>query len=306
MKTDLDYWIDYYLEGLDQEKNYSPHTLRAYRKDLEDFSAYLLEAREGQIKTIDPREINRLDIRAYIGKQAGKKKTSISRQMSSLRAFFSFLVDERILDHNPSQDLKGPKKDRKIPDFLYESQVEALLKLPDMTDPVGQRDRLILELLYASGIRVSELVGLSLDHIQRKERYLRVTGKGKKTRILPYHDLIEDLLESYLKEARPQMMGPEKDHLFYNKKKGKMSDRSVRKMLEDYGKKLGLGRLYPHMLRHSYATHLLEHGADLRVVQELLGHQSLSTTQIYTHLSRQHLKKVYDKAHPHAKKDLSK
>lgn len=298
-------WVDEYLSILENEKNYSLHTIKAYRYDLDDFHGFLTK-----FTPLDPPIrldlIERTDIRKYYSKQTQYKKSTLARRITSLRAFFSFLVSEDVIDNNPMAAIGTPKKEQKIPEFLYESQIESLMALPDLDDPFGQRDRLILEMLYGTGIRVGELVALKIEDIDRSRRYLKVMGKGQKARIVPYGKAMERALEKYLEDGYDKICDDRQDHLFYNQRKGPLLDRSIRKILEKYGQLMGLGRIYPHMLRHSYATHLLENGADLRIVQELLGHESLSTTQIYTHLSRQHLKKVYDKAHPHGKKNLSK
>lgn len=296
--------IRYYLTVLENEKNYSPHTIRAYRRDLESFLEFACHARAvpGEAPFL-LREVDHLLLRRYLGQlhKDRRQKTTIARKTSSLKAFFRFLCEEGLLQPDPMERITGPKLPRQIPDFLYQEQIGALMDLPSLEEPEGVRDRLLLEILYGTGIRVGELVRIRTGDLDRDKRCIRVTGKGNRERVVPYGMEVARILERYLAESLPVLGDPGSDHLFFNSRRGPLSDRSVRKILFGYGKKMGLGGLYPHMLRHSYATHLLENGADLRVVQELLGHENLSTTQIYTHLSRKRLQEVYRKAHPHGK-----
>lgn len=296
-----------YLAMLSNEKNYSEHTINAYRRDIQALFAFLQG--EDVLKENDaPEAITHLQIRRYIGKLNTKryKTATLARHITSLRAYFKYLESEELLTENPMQRISSPKIAKKIPEFLYPEQIRELMELPDMASSIGVRDRLVLEILYGTGIRVGELVNIQLGDIDIDRRFIRVLGKGNKERIVPFGKLLRDVLKLYLDNHMQELAPEGDDHLLYNTRKAPISDRSVRKMLEKYGKLLGIGRIYPHMLRHSYATHLLENGADIRVVQELLGHENLSTTQIYTHLSKQHLRDVYRNAHPHGKNGLSK
>ncbi len=296
-----------YLAMLSNEKNYSEHTINAYRRDIQAFFAFLQE--EDALQEADaPGAITHLQVRRYLGKLNMKryKTSTMARHIAALRAYFKYLESEELLEENPMQRISSPKIAKKIPEFLYQEQIRELMHLPDMSNSIGVRDRLVLEILYGTGIRVGELVSIKLVDIDLSRRFIRVLGKGNKERIVPFGQLLKDVMTLYM-DHHLQELAPEGDkHLLYNTRKAPISDRSVRKMLEKYGKLLGIGRIYPHMLRHSYATHLLENGADIRIVQELLGHENLSTTQIYTHLSKQHLRDVYRNAHPHGKNGLSK
>lgn len=293
-----------YLKILSEEKNYSPRTIAAYRRDLEVFERFLIDKVPQLGEKPEPAGVTHLHIRMYFGQlnREGKAKTSIARHMTSLRVFFRFLVTEGWLEASPMDATTSPKLDRKLPGFLYPEQIDRLMDLPDTGTPDGLRDRLILEILYSTGIRVSELVGLTLSAIDRTHRYMKVLGKGNKERIVPYGAPLARVLDQYMDGHWQKTAPPGSDLLLHNTRKGPLSDRSVRRILTGYGRRLGVGQIHPHMLRHSYATHLLENGADLRVVQELLGHENLSTTQIYTHLSRGRLREVYQNAHPHARK----
>ncbi|QRN86327.1 tyrosine recombinase [Clostridia bacterium] len=299
--------LNQYLLVLEDEKNYSKHTINAYRRDLQAFFAFLLE--KGELKGSDgPEMITHLQVRRYLGKLNSKKYASstMARHITALRAYFTYLESEELLDENPMQRIVSPKIAKKIPEFLYQEQIQSLMKLPDMKKAIGVRDRLILEILYGTGIRVGELVNIRVGDLDLERRFILVLGKGHKERIVPFGQLLQELLVHYLDDCFSKLAPENGERLLYNTRKTPMSDRSVRKILEKYGELMGVGRIYPHMLRHSYATHLLENGADIRVVQELLGHENLSTTQIYTHLSKQHLRDVYRNAHPHGKNGLSK
>lgn len=299
--------LDQYLLVLEDEKNYSEHTLNAYRRDLQAFFAFLLE--KGELNEGDgPEMITHLQVRRYLGKLNSMKYASstMARHITAIRAYFTYLESEELLDENPMQRIVSPKIAKKIPEFLYQEQIETLMKLPNMKENLGIRDRMILEILYGTGIRVGELVNIRVGDLDLKRRFIRVLGKGNKERIVPFGQILKDIFILYMDECYLKIAPENGEYLLYNSRKTPMSDRSVRKILERYGKEMGVGRIYPHMLRHSYATHLLENGADIRVVQELLGHENLSTTQIYTHLSKQHLRDVYRNAHPHGKNGLSK
>ncbi|HNV87197.1 MAG TPA: tyrosine recombinase XerC [Candidatus Omnitrophota bacterium] len=277
-----------------QAKNASPHTVTNYKIDLREFSGF---AKDRPLK-----EIDYLFIRKFLAFLTEKKysKSSIARKLSCLRSFFKFLVREEVVENNPSAGLATPKREKKLPHFLEVQEIERLLDSIEGDAFASRRDRAILETLYSSGIRVSELVGLNFSEADFLGGVLRIRGKGKKERLVPLGKKAQEALEAYL-EKKPSGKGVSSDAVFLNRRGTRLTDRSVRRILLKYARKIGLGKeIFPHMLRHSFATHLLDRGADLRSVQELLGHESLSTTQIYTHVTTKRLKEVYDAAHPRA------
>ena len=288
--------IDKFLNYLKVEKDASVHTLINYSVDLRDLSQFL---NDRDIKTVDV-----FDVRKFLValRQKGYKKVTIARKMACLRSFFKFLTREGHLKLNPMVGLVGPKLEKKLPLFLGEDDIVKLLETPDIADPAGLRDKAILETLYSTGIRVSELVGLNVEYIDFIAGVVRVYGKGKKERMAPIGDRALRAIKNYLKK-RKQGVGASDRAVFLNKDGRRLTDRSVRNILEKYIKVASIRTdISPHSLRHSFATHLLNRGADLRSVQELLGHANLSTTTIYTHLSTERLKNVYDKTHPRANK----
>lgn len=286
-----------FLRYLDRERNSSPHTIRAYAADLEQFQAHLaLElGRDGTLADVD-----HLIIRAFLARlhREGLKKVSAARKLATLRTFFRYLCREGILERNPARALLSPRTERKIPTHLEESEVAALIEVPGDTDS-ARRARAILEVLYATGIRCSELVGLDLGDVDLAARTVRVLGKGSKERIVPFGQPALAALSSYLAcrgNARPKSQA-----LLVNARGGRLTDRWVRHIVTHRVKQVAMARrLSPHSLRHSFATHLLERGADLRSIQELLGHSSLSTTQRYTHVNAKHILDIYKKTHPRA------
>ena len=253
-----------------------------------------------------PDEVTHLLIREYLAslKESGLTKSTIGRKLAAIRSFFRYLCRTEIVAYNPLLGVATPRRDRLLPHFLYVHEVEQLLAAPEAATPLARRDLAILETFYATGIRLSELVGLDLGDIDFSLGYVRVFGKGAKERIVPIGRVALAACEDYLVSARPRLAARSQaagKALFLNYQGGRLSGRSVERMLARYLDKIALGRqLSPHAIRHSFATHLLENGADLRVVQELLGHVNVSTTQIYTHLSKDRLKRVYDRAHPRA------
>ena len=227
-------------------------------------------------------------------------KKTIARHISSLKSFYKFLFKNNIIDKNPMVLIKTPKLDKKLPKFLYYDDIDALLNVPDTSTFLGLRDSLILEALYSTGIRVSELVNIEIKDINFSENTILILGKGNKERYVIYGSKMENLLEKYIKERAT--FHPNHDYLFVNRYYGKISDRSIRKIIDTNIKKGALNlKISPHTLRHTFATHMLDSGADIEIVKELLGHESLSTTQIYTHVTNESLKRVYDKSHPRAK-----
>lgn len=296
--------INRFLDHLRYERNYSHHTLDSYRRDLLQFLAYL--TRQGKEK-ISPQQIDHISIRDFLGHlhQKGNAKTSIARKLAAVRSFFRYLYKEGSIDPNPARLVRTPRLPDRKPRFLSVAEVETLLALPDSDTDRGIRDRAILELLYASGLRVSELVGLNVEDVSPAQRLLKVRGKGKKERLVPFGKKAEEALGLYLPRRaallRRQRTSREPGALFLNLRGSRITARSVQRNLNDYVRNGALLlQVHPHLFRHSFATHLLNRGADLRSIQELLGHESLSTTQKYTHLSIEELMKVYRRSHPKA------
>ncbi|MFH1092903.1 MAG: tyrosine recombinase XerC [Candidatus Omnitrophota bacterium] len=293
----MERYIDKFLNYLKVEKDASVHTLINYSVDLKELAQFL---NNRELKTIDV-----FDVRKFLVtlRQKGFKKVTIARKMACLRSFFKFLTREGHLKANPMIGLVGPKLEKKLPLFLGEDDIVKLLETPDVADAAGLRDKAILETLYSTGIRVSELVGLSVEDIDFISGIVRVYGKGKKERLAPIGDRALRVIKNYLKK-RKKGIGTSDRAVFLNKDGRRLTDRSIRNIVEKYIKVASIRTdISPHSLRHSFATHLLNRGADLRSVQELLGHANLSTTTIYTHLSTERLKNVYDKTHPRANKE---
>lgn len=290
------------------EKNASPHTVTGYLKDLEQFRAFLQHSghacnAEG---AIDIHQIDRLAVRSYLAHlyERTYSGTTMNRKLSSLSSFFQFLCRENYLKTNIAKTIPAPRKKDPLPSYLTVDEMFRLLDLPDKEGFIGLRDRAMLELFYGTGMRISELVGLTLDAIRPAERRVNVLGKGRKERVLPLGKQAVSALNAYL-AARGQMLAHKKPEtppqkLFLNARGGAITVRGVRKILSRYLGPAFSGRLSPHSIRHSFATHLLEGGADLRSIQEMLGHASLSTTQKYTHLTIDRLMETYDKSHPRA------
>ena len=306
MQEAFDRYFDRYIDYLTAEKNASPYTVRNYTTDLlgskniKGFFAYLGEKGVTALDKAD-RHVMR-DYMGYLMEQ-GLVKASIARKISAIRSFYRYLVREQVLTINPVQETSSPKLDKRLPEFLTQDEITRLLEAPDVSTPSGQRDRAFMELLYASGLRVSELAGLNLEQVDLDTREIRVMGKGAKERIVLIGEPAANAITAYLNDGRRKSMGEKKTNaVFLNYQGGRLTERSVQSLLEEYAKKSGIAKkVHPHVLRHTFATHLLDGGADLRVVQELLGHTSLSTTQIYTHVSKSQAKKVYLASHPMAK-----
>lgn len=283
-----------------RQKNYSAHTRQSYAVDLAQFLQFI---RGKGVR--EWRDIDFGHIRGYLAdmKTKGYSRATVVRKIASLRSLFKFLTRTEVLSKNPLLGLRNPKKEKKLPHFLYRREIEELLALPS-SSPTGLRDRAIMEILYGAGIRVSELTGLDLADLDLSRGYLLVYGKGAKERLAPLGEKGCRALRNYLARGRPHLLSPQQPRetaVFLNSRGGRLTERSVRRILDGYVKRAAVGkRVSPHTLRHTYATHLLEAGADLRVVQELLGHASISTTQIYTHLSREKIRKVYKSTHPRA------
>jgi len=292
--------IQQFEQHLQYEKQYSPHTLSAYKRDLSQFSKWLKETDPDCENIL---KADNLHIRNWVAKlhRQGVGGKTLQRKLSSLRSFYQFLIRKKKLKNNPAIDIRAPKTGRKLPDTLDADTLTQLLEIPG-DSILAIRDRAIMELFYSSGLRLSELVNLDVDSIDLNENILSATGKGNKTRILPIGGKAVTALNYWLKK-RLEMAKLEENALFVSKRGTRISTRSVQQRLNYWRKKQGLEQhLHPHKLRHSFASHILESSGDLRAVQELLGHADISTTQIYTHLDFQHLAKVYDKAHPRARK----
>ncbi|MFD2392245.1 site-specific tyrosine recombinase XerD [Enterococcus gallinarum] len=289
-----------YLHYLTIERGLSQNTRKSYERDLEQYLTFLTEQ---HIK--DWQAVDRVLILSFLQQlqQSGKSSATIIRMVSSLRRFHQFLRQERFTDHDPMQHIDSPKKQQKLPDTLSLSEVERLIETPDTKEVLGIRDRAILEVMYATGLRVSELIGLQLKDLHLSMGLLQTTGKGDKERIVPLGDLAIQWIETYLEEARPFLTRkhPEESHLFVNNHGKQLSRQGIWKNLKALVRKAGITKnVTPHTLRHSFATHLLENGADLRTVQELLGHVDISTTQIYTHITKKRMTEVYKQHFPRA------
>ena len=294
--------IERFIEYLRVERNASPLTLKSYEEDLIALVLYLEEVEERPVKII---EVTTLDLRRFIAQlqEEGYAKSTISRKLACLRSFFRFAVREGWIEANIAKPLRNPRSGRKLPHFLSAEEIAKLLESPPSNTPSGLRDRAILETMYSSGLRVSELVGLGLEDIDFTAGLIRVRGKGRKERLSPLGSYAQKALKKWIAKRKPDPKAG-KDHtsaVFLNRFGRRLTSRSVGRMLEKCLKQCGLDqRTSPHTLRHSFATHLLDRGADIRSVQELLGHKSLITTQIYTHVSTTRLREVYETAHPRA------
>ena len=291
-----------FLRYLELEKNSSLLTIQNYATDIKLFITFL----QKRVGNVSWENVTVLDIRAYLALMNDEKyaRRTIARRISSLRSFYKFLMRENYVKSNPFMKIKTPKLDKRLPVFLEEVEINELLELP-ARDELGLRDQALLELLYATGCRVSELVGLTLEHIDLGNQYVLLLGKGNKERIVPIGSAAVKAVDVYLIKSRPVIMRrydiKEHHRLFINHRGTQLSARSVRRILGKYIAELALQKhVSPHVIRHTFATHLLEHGADLRAVQELLGHANLSTTQIYTHVTKKRLKSVYDRTNPRA------
>lgn len=298
--------LDQFVQHLKYERNVSPHTLRNYLSDLGQFREFLLSIEKRD--DIDIKEIDRLTIREWLASLHGDhKKTSVARKLSSLRTFFQFLIREGQLESNPAKQVATPKIERKLPSHLSIEDAVRFIETPDTNTDLGRRDRAIIEFLYATGIRVGELVGINLADVDFREQMVRVMGKRRKERIVPFGAPALEALTRYIDDARPIFLSnaaiTERDPnaLFLNYQGTRITTRSVGRMIEKYIKQCAdIHDISPHSLRHTFATHLLDAGADLRDIQELLGHARLTTTQIYTQVSMEKMIEVYDKAHPKA------
>lgn len=296
------FYLPDFFRYLKVEKNASPHTIVSYRTDIEHFFAFAaakLGMNEVPLAAVTP-----ILIRAYLAnlKEEGYARRTIARKMAALRSFFRHLCRETVVAENPFATVRTPKLEKKLPVFLDPAEIDAILALP-ARDSLGRRDAAVLELLYATGMRVGELAGLAVRDVDLGEAYALVYGKGSKERVVPVGRKAIAALKLYLDLARPRLTAGAAPHdtLFVNSRGGPLTDRSVRRVVDKYVTALAIAKnVSPHTIRHTFATHLLNNGADLRAVQELLGHVNLSTTQLYTHVTKERLKAVYGKAHPRA------
>jgi integrase/recombinase XerD len=310
LETDIRAFLSY----LRVEKGLSDNTIQSYRRDMERFSGFLRgdedrksnakEKAETKANEIRTRDIVRTDLVDFLAMQykRGLDSRSVARSLATLRHFFRFSMLDGVIKDDPAATIESPKIRKSLPAFLSVEEVERLLVQPDQGSAVGVRDRAMIELMYSTGLRVSELIGIRVGDVQMEAGSLRCIGKGNKERLVPVGKKALKAVEEYLKTARPQLLGEESSPFLFLNRRGRAMDRvSFWKLIGEYGRKAGLRRaLKPHMLRHSFATHLLDRGADLRSVQMMLGHSDISTTQIYTHVVEERLKQVYKAHHPRA------
>jgi len=287
-----------WLEGLAVERGLSPRTVASYRADLERLAAWLEGERRPPLDVADSAALAE-HLRWLV--RRGISPRSVARALSAMRGFYGWAIEQGDRTDDPTEHLAPPRRFKLLPAVLGEEEIARLLAAPDPSTPAGIRDRAMLELLYATGLRVSELVGLRLDQLRLDGGFLVAFGKGAKERIVPVGESAEGWLRRYLAEVRPKLARGRHDVVFVNQRGRPMTRQGFWKLLKAFGRAAGIEReLSPHVLRHSFATHLLEHGADLRVVQTLLGHVDISTTEIYTHVHRERLRGIYDRFHPRA------
>ena len=286
--------IDQFLDALWLERGLSENTLSAYRSDLYSYAGWLAAASHDLLQSRPE------DILAYLATLTGKSSRTSARRLSSLRRFFQYLAREGRIDHDPCARIAAPRIGRPLPKSLTEEEVESLLDAPDTSTAVGQRDRAMLEVLYATGLRVSELVSLQLGQVNLRQGVIRVIGKGNKERLVPLGEDASDWVEKFIRQGRAELLqGPPVDVLFPSRRGRMMTRQTFWHAIKRHAVRAGISKtLSPHVVRHAFATHLLNHGADLRVVQMLLGHSDISTTQIYTHVARERLKNLHAEHHP--------
>ncbi len=301
----MDRAIRTFLDVLAVQQNASSQTIRAYASDLAQFHAFALGVPQPG-GTLVPESVTPALIREFLAARdrTGEKKTSLARKLACLRSFFRYLVRIGQLDVNPAEDVRAPKLPKHLPQVLTKDDAGALMEFPGGTERVGLRDRAILETLYSTGARVSELVGMNCDDISRSEGLVRLRGKGRKERVIPLGIIALEAIDAYHAQIQA-VPGPSSGRsdaaaVFRNSRGGRLTTRTIARIVAKYSRQLTGGAVHPHTLRHSFATHLLDEGADLRAIQEMLGHASLSTTQKYTHLATDQLLALYDRTHPRA------
>lgn len=295
----MDKMIDKFLEYLRVQKNYSTYTLINYEKDLEEYSFFLKE-KKFMYNSMDYKKCT--EYLLFLDSK-NLKKTSISRRLSSLRTFYKFLVLDNHVDSNPFLLVSSPKKEKRVPKFINYSSIEEIFNIPNIKTKEGQRERVILEILYGSGIRVSELVNIKIKDIDFNNKTILIFGKGSKERIVSFGEPALDAINMYMNDSRKQYLGNKNsEYLIVGKEEEKLTTRRIEQIINSLIDKTSIKmNITPHMFRHTFATHLLDNGSDLIAVQELLGHESLSSTEIYTHISNEHLRDVYMKCHPRNK-----
>ena len=290
-----------FLNYIQFERGYSAHTVTAYQHDLEKFLNFIYQYDSILLK--DFGKIDRQTIRHFLGKEyeEGNSAKTVARRLASIKSLFNYLVQAEVICDNPAIHIKTPKVEKKIPTFVQENKIEDLMKMPDAVTLIGKRDRAILELFYATGIRLNELAGLNIGSVNPQEKLLRVLGKGNKERIVPFGKPAKHALESYLKKRGKSWVSPQETPLFTGRGEKRIAVRTIQQRVNIYLKAVLGGRTgaSPHTLRHTFGTHLLENDADIRSIQELLGHSSISSTQIYTKVNPKKLKEIYTDAHPH-------
>ena len=298
MKAESQHLKGKFLQFLETEKRYSKHTVKNYSKDIDDLENFCSAKKINMWDEIKPHHIRTYASQIFID---GLGARSIQRKLSAIRSFMNYLVRENLLRTNPADGVKTPKAAKKLPGVLDVDQINQLLNIKS-TEPISLRDKAIMELLYSSGLRLAELVALNPIDLNIQDKSLTVIGKGNKKRMLPIGSKAINAIKAWIK-VRSQIAAPDEEALFVGNRGNRLSRRSIQSRINHWAKKNGLAQdVYPHLLRHSFATHLLEASGDLRAVQELLGHKDISTTQVYTHLDFQHLAETYDKTHPRSGK----
>jgi integrase/recombinase XerC len=313
-----------FLAFLKHNRHVSPHTVRAYEGDVTQYLAWVASETGKKMSALEAADLDMLSARSHLTElnKAGKARSSVARKLSALKTFIRYLRREDLIAHDPTAMAVAPRRDQTIPVFLSEPEITRLIETPDTGDPLGRRDRAILELFYASGLRLSELVAVDMEDLNLSGRMLRVMGKGRKQRLLPFNQSAADAIKAWMRDRaeimtrrppkaavspkhakRAKADSGKSDPLFINYRGTRLTDRSVDRLLRKYVAQCSIRMgISPHALRHSFATHLLQRGADLRAIQELLGHAALSTTQRYTHVNAAQLIEVYRKSHPRASK----
>ena len=295
-------YINEFLEYILKQRNYSPNTYKNYNIDIIEFEEYLIE------KKTNFKDVDYKFIKGYLMKLYDRKlsRNTIARKLSSLRSFYKYLFNNDVIKTNPFKYVSSPKKERKLPKYLGVSEIEEIFNVPDIKAPLGQRDKVILEVFYASGIRVGELVNIKISNIDFYKKEILILGKGNKERIVEFGDYALDAINNYINNGRKEILkksNKSNDYLILNSRGDKITTRGIEKIIDNIVKKVSIKKhISPHMLRHSFATHLLNEGCDILTVKELLGHESLETTQVYTHVSNERLREVYLKCHPLNKK----
>ena len=295
----MESYVNQFINYLDVERGLAQNTLESYGRDLHQFENYLQNGNMGVLK-----DSNRSTIITYLSslQSKGRAVSTISRNLAAIKSFYQYLVRERYLENDPAAKLESPRIEKKLPKVLTINEVEELLKQPNILVPTGLRDKAMLELLYATGIRVSELISLNISDVNLEMGYIKCYGKGAKERIVPLGSIAVKCVQDYLNKGRSKLIRTyEEASLFVNHHGNRLTRQGFWKIIKKYAHEAAIEKeITPHTLRHSFATHLLENGADLRSVQKMLGHADISTTQIYTHVTNNHLKEVYDKTHPRA------